>query len=267
MEKKNSVIICSTLHEPEFRLKRSILSVIPFLKENLGPIIISCTKTTNVEVIAFLKESGFIVSIPEDSERISAYRDAIQTGLEYIEFADSQRIFYIDFDRLIHWITNYPNEFLESIEKVNSSELTHFGRTPKAFSSHPLTQKNTERIVNFLASQLLGFNETKDFISVCFSFTVQLADLILSKKYYTNMGFYAAFSVLLWNYADSKQYIEVEGLDWETPDRYQETIIKKGYERWLEIFQSSSEWNMRVSLVEDCIIELSKLYDLRKVAK
>ena len=266
MQKKNSVIICSTLHEPEFRLKQFIVSIIPFLKENLGSIIISCTKKTNDNVLKFLRDNGFIVSVPEDFDRISAYRDAIQTALEYIEFADSQRILYIDFDRLVHWIMNYPDEFLESIEKVNSVELTHFGRTPKAFSTHPPTQENTERIVNYLSSQLLGFKDAQDLISVCFSFTVQLADLMLSKKYYTSMGFYAAFPVLLWNYAESKQYIEVEGLEWETPDRYQETIMEMGYEKWLIMLQNSSEWKMRVNLVEDCIIELSKLYDFKKVA-
>jgi predicted glycosyltransferase involved in capsule biosynthesis len=267
MEKKNSVIICSTLHEPEFRLKQSILSVIPFLKEKLSTVIISCTKNTSEDALNFLRANGFIISIPEDSNRISAYRDAIQTALEYIEFADSQRILYIDFDRLAHWIMNYPDEFLESIEKANSVELTHFGRTPKAFSTHPSTQKNTERIVNYLSSQLLGFNDTKDLISVCFSFTIQLADLILSKKYYTQMGFYAAFPVLLWNYAESKQYIQVEGLEWETPDRYQEVIKVEGYEKWFEEFQNTSEWKMRVGLVEDSIIELSKLYDFKKMIK
>ena len=267
MEKKNSVIICSTLHEPKFKLKQSIESILGFLKENLGLIIISCTKNTSEAVLSFLRNNDFIVSVPEDFDRISAYRDAIITALEYIEFPNSQKIFYVDFDRLVHWIMNYPEEFLKSIEKANLVELAHFGRTPKAFSSHPSTQKNTERIVNYLASQLLGFNDTKDLISVCFSFTIQLADLILSKKYYTPMGFYATFPVLLWNYAETKQYIEVEGLEWETPDRHREEIENKGYDKWFEEFQNSSEWKMRVSLVEDCIIELSKLYDFNKMVK
>jgi hypothetical protein len=267
MEKKKSVIICCTLHEPEFRLKQSIVPIIPFIKEKLNTVIISCTKKTCEDTLGFLRANGFIISVPEDFDRISAYRDAIQTALEYIELAESQRIFYIDFDRLVHWIMNYPNEFIESIEKANSVELTHFGRTSKAFSTHPSTQKNTERIVNYLSSQLLGFNDNRDLISVCFSFTIQLADLILSKKYYTQMGFYAAFPVLLWNYAERKQYVEVEGLEWETPDRYQEVIKVEGYEKWFEEFQNTSEWKMRVGLVEDCIIELSKLYDFKKMVK
>jgi hypothetical protein len=81
------------------------------------------------------------------------------------------------------------------------------------------------------------------------------------------MGFYCAFPVLLWSYAHKKQYIEVEGLEWETPDRFQEKIQEIGYEHWLEKFQNATEWKNRVKLMEDCIIEMSYLYNFKRFSQ
>jgi len=164
-------------------------------------------------------------------------------------------------------VSKYPAEFTETLKKTESVELLHIGRNSRAVSSHPSTLRTTEWMVNYLGSKVLGLDKTMDLISVCFSFPPQLADLILSKKYYTEMGFYCAFPIILWNYAENKQYIEVEGLEWETPDRYQEEIIRIGYEKWLEGFQNPDEWERRVNLMNDCIVELSNLYDFKKISK
>ena len=152
MEKKGSIIICTTLHEPVFRLKEIILSVRQFLKEHFEKIIVSCTQTTSSEVKSLLSESGFVVSVSEKNDRISTYREAIKTALENIESPKTQRIFYIDFDRLLHWCAKYPEELIDTLKKTESVDLLHVGRNARAFSTHPSTQKDTEWMVNYLVS-------------------------------------------------------------------------------------------------------------------
>jgi len=256
MVPSNSIIIASTLHEPEFRLKGLIEAALPYISENLKTIIVSCTSTTDKDAIAYLTAKGFIISIPTNDTRIVSYSDAIKVAVGYIESPESQRILYVDFDRLVHWINNYPDELTRILKDAETLELLHMGRSKRAYKTHPNTQQDTEQIINYLGSQTLDFKETKDWISVCYSFTTQLADLILNKRYVTEMGFYLTWPIILWKYAEKKRYIEVEGQEWETPDRYEKEIRDLGYEKWLEQFQSASEWKKRVKLLEDCVIEM-----------
>ena len=259
MSDANSIIITTGLHEPEFRLKSLINSVLPFIKKNLERIIVSCTRETDENVIKFLKKNSFIVSVPKDDSRLGGYLHAIKEAILNVEKLTTQRILYIDFDRLIHWLNEYPDEFIKIVLEAQNTELLHLGRSERAFHSHPETQTHTERIVNFLGSEALNLPKTRDLISVCYSFPVHLADLIVNKRYTTEMGFYVAWPVILWSYAKEKKYIEVEGLEWETPDRFQKEIEESGYDQWLEKFQSAEEWKKRVNLLEDCVLELNQL--------
>ena len=79
-----------------------------------------------------------------------------------------------------------------------------------------------------------------------------------NKSYPTELGFYASWPVILWKNAKNKKYIEVEGQEWETPDRFQKEINKQGYNNWLSQFQTIKEWKLRVRLLEDCVLELAK---------
>ena len=73
------------------------------------------------------------------------------------------------------------------------------------------------------------------------------------------MGFYAARPVFLWSWAETKHYVEVEGLEWETPDRFRAEIAELGYDAWLDQFQSPAEWRRRVACMNDCLEELAPL--------
>ena len=45
--------------------------------------------------------------------------------------------------------------------------------------------------------------------------------------------------------------MEVEGLEWETPDQFKDKIEQEGYSAWLNNFESLPEWEKRVKLIED----------------
>lgn len=254
----SDVIIASTLHEPVFRLKPLLNSCLPFIKENELKIIISCSRSTNEDVISYLKKNGFEASIPAKDKRVVSYLHALELSMDKIKDHVNQRILYVDFDRLIHWIHNYPKEFLEILERSTSIDLLHIGRNPRAFKTHPETQQYTERIVNQLGSKVLGFSEPRDLISVCYSFTKELCEHLLKRSYPTTMGFYISWPVVLWKNAKSSEYIEVDGQEWETPDRFESEIKDLGYQKWMEQFQSVKEWRLRVLLLEECAMELSE---------
>ncbi len=258
-----NIIISTTLHEPVFRLKKIIEKSLPFINQHLKKIVVCCSPTTDNDVITFLKNNGFLVYITAEDRVIETYLNAIQQAINNLDDTNADKILYVDFDRLIHWISNYPDELLEILNKVMTFELLHIGRTSRAFETHPETQKYTESIINKFGSYLLGVNEPMDLISVCFSFTKSLADMIINSSYSTITGFYGAWPVLLWALATDKEYIEVEGQEWETPDRFQEELEVLGYEKWFNEFQSSVEWDKRLNMLEDCILEMSRQYKFK----
>jgi len=262
MVQSNSLILCSTFHEPKFKLKSAIKTALPIIKNSFWKIVICCTPSTGIEVKDFLRKEGFIVPISPSLRTFETYQFALSTALECIENSESQKIFYVDFDRLIHWINNYPEELRTILQNTDVDNL-HVGRTSRAFDTHPLTQTTTEKIANEFGSKLLGLKSTRDIISVCHIFTKELGERILKLENITATGFYCSWPVYLWSWAEKKRYIEVEGQEWETPDRFQEEIKQIGYKKWLKQFQNPSEWNKRVQMLGECLIELSHISEFK----
>lgn len=159
---------------------------------------------------------------------MNIYRNAIKVAVDEIEKIKAEnrnkKLFYIDFDRLMHWCKNFPEELSHVMSHLNEKDLTLFGRSKRAFNSHASTQKETEIIINEIGSKILGLSNTYDIISVCWGFTPELGKKLLTVKNTTRTGFYGTWPLLLWKWASSKEYIETDGLEWETPDRYVKDI-------------------------------------------
>lgn len=263
MNQTSSIILSSTYHDPHFRLKSLLVTALPMIKKIFSQKIVYCTPSTKDAAYEFLTNEGFQVIISESMKQVENYKKSIKIAIDYVENPQVQKIFYIDFDRLIHWINSYPDEF-QNIFKINSDiDYLHIGRTSRAFETHPSTQKETEKIINELGSKTLGFKETRDIISVCYFFTKELGEKFLEFKNFTTTGFYCAWPIIFWKYASKKRYIEVEGLEWETPDKFQVEISEIGYDGWLKKFQSPEEWKKRVNFVQDAIEELTLLVEFQ----
>ena len=258
MNKINTVLLSSTLHDPELKFMKLMNPILPMIKTLFKERIVCCTPSTREEVLNFLKAEGFKVVVGNSMDQVGNYKLAIQTSLKYITKSKTQKILYIDFDRLIHWLDTYPEELSDIISNNKEIDYLHVGRTSRAFETHPPTQKETECIINEIGSNILGFSETKDIISVCFLISKELGEQIIKIKNNTMTGFYSSWPIIFWNKAKLKRYIEVEGLEWETPDQFKDEIDKIGYDKWLTIFQSANEWRKRVKLLHEGLLELSQ---------
>ncbi len=263
MDQREKIIVATTLHEPVFRLKGLISRVLYLIKSTFSNIVICCSKPTADEVVDFLKQEGFIVIKNDTDASINTYRKAIEGAVRLIRDDKVQKILSLDFDRLLHWAWKYPEELISTIKTSENYDLLHISRTHRALETHPATQQETEGLVNLLASKALGFPNTIDIISVCDFFTKNLAEKILQLKIPTRTGFYCSWPMILWVLAKKKKYNEVEGQEWETPDRYEAEIKKMGYEAWLKQFQTSEEWARRVQLLKECVLEWSELVDCK----
>ncbi|MBN1800405.1 MAG: hypothetical protein JW891_02810 [Candidatus Lokiarchaeota archaeon] len=261
MKEIPSFILATTFHEPEFKLKIAFEKALPDIKRLFPLRIACCTPTTDDKVVSFLKKEGFVVSISPSMSQVETYTLALKLALELVEERFLQKILYIDLDRLVHWINFFPNEIANLIEKTDFDYL-HIGRNARAFDTHPSTQKETEIVVNEMASIILGFERIIDVISACFALSPKILEKLIAIKHKTSKGFYCSWPVLCWRLAKNKILIEVEGLEWETPDRFQEEINDLGYVLWMEQFQSAREWKKRVALMRECILEFINIINI-----
>lgn len=263
MSKIKTVLLSSTLHDPELKLMSLMKPILPMIKNLFFEKIVCCTPSTGEDVRKLLKAEGFIVLVGNSMDQVGNYKLSIENTLDYIDNSKVQKIFYIDFDRLIHWINVYPGELSTILSDKIDVDYLHIGRTSRAFETHPPTQKDTENIINEIGSKILGFSETRDIISVCFLISKELGEHIIKIRNNTITGFYSSWPIIFWNLANLKRYIEVEGLEWETPDQFKDEIDKIGYDKWLMKFQSANEWKKRVKMLHEGLLEFYQLADFK----
>jgi len=250
MKSPSLVCLASPLHDPEGRLLELLAekgeALLKLYKKNGA---VSLSSTTSPEIIALLKKQGFITSVqrkdlsmPLGNNYLSAMKLALSTNAQFIHV--------VDFDRALHWMKRFPRE-LRDVQALLPScqEFTSFVRTKRAFETHPNIQRSTEQIVNSIASEVAGVDV--DIMSGSFGFERSLAKNVITEVKQKDHGIYAEFLRIAIKHKVLISTIEVEGLEWETPDQFQNEIRQKGYAEWLQQFESLAQWGKRVKLVED----------------
>ncbi len=249
MDQPSSVFFASPLHDPEGRLTEMLKEYGPkLLRIYAGNAVVSVSPTTSPGIISILKSQRFIVNM--QSEKTSSlignnYLHAIKTAL----YNNAQTVHQVDFDRALHWVKRFPRELRDIVEILHTHNgLTSFVRTSRSFETHPQVQRATESVVNAIASEAAGIDV--DIMSGSFGFENKLAQKILQEAQHKDFGIYANFLRIAIKNKFLISTIEVEGLEWETPDQFQDSIRKEGYLAWLQEFESLPEWKKRVALID-----------------
>ncbi len=251
------VIVTTTLHDPNANMKDMIVNYGKIAKQICSHLFLIISDTTAQEINRLAQECVDCVRICYSKRIRDTYIDALK--IAYEEATEEDRIFYADYDRLLHWVSRYPEELKQIINGYPDVDFFHIGRTKRAFATHPETQRKTEILANELGSIMLGFSETHDMLSACYGFSKTLLKQILDIELKTELGFYSIWAYWAYKWAKKWEYQEVEGQEWETPDRFQKEIKEKGYDAWLANFQTPNEWRRRIELLADCLHELYAL--------
>lgn len=254
-----SFVGISTLHDPDSRLYSLIEKNITTIKSLFEDLVVCVTEKSGEEILNLFRTHNIHTLTDSSIKLITPYKKAIKKGLEFCK--TNQKLFYVDFDRLVHWIITYPKELGEILAE-NMVDFTLVGRTSRAFETHPVVMKETEIIINKLVSNVLSIDPVSDIISTCWVFTKELASSLLMLKLESSTGFYSVWPLYLWKMAPTKTYIEVEGLEYETPDRFIKEIQQVGYESWLSDMNTTNEWRRRVSIVRDGLNDLQLIGNL-----
>jgi hypothetical protein len=169
--------------------------------------------------------------------------------------SDATHIHYIDLDRLVRWIETRPHELAQTMDTLQTADALIIGRTPAAQATHPQALQQTEAMSNRAVSYLLG--QTLDLSSGSKGFSRRAARLLLANTASSHIfGTDAEWAVVLHRAGFALTGLLVDGLDWETADRYRDTAADAETQRLeAEKYDAyAKNWAFRVE-VADGIIE------------
>lgn len=209
-----SVCLASILYDPDGELfeqlesqTNKLFTIFDGVALNTSPLTFAKTKTLLEDAGATLKD--------RDTEEGGATtigrfrRDALELALE----AETSHIFYCDFDRVLHWLESHPEELEQHLSNLQSYDFTTFGRTARAFKSHPAPLTETEIIINNLFERVSG--HSWDVLAAARGMSRRAADHIVQTSRDDAISNDASWVLLASAQNWKLDYQEVEGLEYE----------------------------------------------------
>jgi len=178
--------------------------------------------------------------------RFTSIRNALASGADFIH--------YVDMDRLLRWVETKPTEWKTMVSVIEKHDCVIFGRSPAAYATHPQALVSTEKISNTVVSHFL--NREMDVSAGSKSFSYAAAHYIVDHgKPDDSIGTDAEWPILLEKAGFSLEYIQVDGLDWETGDQYQSQAIPRDEQAKaaLSYDQDPEHWSHRVKVAEQIV--------------
>jgi SAM-dependent methyltransferase len=225
-----------------------LLKLLPLLRQVYQSIVVVCRPGSDLPIQGLLEKSGVImVDSPEWSwGRYLALKAALET--------DAEVIHYTDMDRLLRWVETRPDEWRQAVSDILSKDCVVFGRTEAAYQSHPQALIQTEQISNQLTSFFLG--KKMDVSAGSKAFSIQAARFLVDHTQPRRaIGTDAEWLILLNRAGFNIDYIPVDGLDYESADRYQSqaAAAEQQHRHVAEIDTDSQQWARRVEIAREIV--------------
>lgn len=240
--------LATILHDPEdrqFPVARELWDV---LATYYSSICVSASDKVSAEFIEFLREKGAIVrqSVRSIGE---GRRESISMALEQ----ESDTIQYCDFDRVLHWIRTFPHELPVIAATIANSDFLILGRTERAFASHPPVQQVTEDITNKAFS--LAFGKLVDVTAGSNAMNRKTAEIIVKESRSNINDTDTEWPIMIAEKGMRVSYLSLEGLEFETPDYYQDEIEEAGSrETWIEqTYEKPKMWQYRTEMTQKSV--------------
>lgn len=208
-------IALGTAWHPRGELPR-FLNLLPLLQQEYAGMAFSLPPGADQELVEHLQALSRVKVIvtPEWSwGRYSALQLALEFGTGHIQYAD--------FDRLLRWVETRPEEWRSVLRIIQEKDCLIIGRSPSSYRTHPRALVETEAISNLVVSYLVG--KALDVSAGSKGFSRQACARIIDQCDPGHaLGTDAEWPLILSRSGYAVDYISVEGLDWESADRYRD---------------------------------------------
>ena len=220
----------------------------PLLQSIYQQIVVAMPDESDPAVVDALRALPGLVLV--NRHWVSGRHIVIEAGLK----TGADTIHYVDGDRLVRWIETRPDELRLVVERTQTTDCLVLARTAAAFATHPMAQQLTEGMSNQVCSWLLGWS--LDFSGGSKAFSRKAVEFLLRNSPPGNvMGTDSEWVILLNRAGFRIEAMEVEGLDWETADRYlPQAADAETQKRIADQYDANPEsWSFRVQVAQDII--------------
>jgi hypothetical protein len=250
----------STLHDPHG-------SYLAALEERAGAlgwysaVYVCATASTDERVVSALRALGTVVEIrPERKPGV-----ARRLTVELANRDGRTSMHYCDFDRWLHWVGRFPDE-LRSLQKTVAEMEPRpwyvcFGRTPRAYATHPEVQQLAERATSRAFELVIG-REIDATAGSCW-LSAEGAEIIVQHSIEPTMGTDLEWPSLVWRHDPRRvAMVHTEGLEFESTE-FSQSAAEIGEAAWIEeTYQRPEMWQMRFQLAADSIAALNRVLSM-----
>lgn len=256
-----STALTMVYHDPAGRMLDQLARTLPVITSIFAEVIVQASASANQQGVRLLGDAGAhvfpaqLTSAPNGPHRADGIgigrlrREVVRLAFQH---TTASHAIYCDADRVLHWAEFYPDEFRSISEAVRQFDFTVLGRTPRAFESHPRTQRDTEVIINRLFGQVSGL-PWNDVTSGARGLSRAAAEVIVANVADDELSTDISWTMYLHRHGAQRAwsigYVETEGLEFETADRFADEVSAGGYAAWLDRLENDPhEWAFRFDL-------------------
>jgi hypothetical protein len=201
---------------------------------------------SDLQLLREIPNAHIVTHAPRGQGRYAVMQAAVTTSAHHIH--------YVDMDRLLRWVETNPAELAQAVERIVQVDCLILGRSGRAFATHPRSLQETEKISNLVFSHLL--RQPLDLGGGSRGLSRSAAQFVLDHSAPEAWGD-AAWPVLLHRAGFALSYLAVDGLDWESADRYRPTAADAETQRQLadQLDQDAGRWALRVQIAYEIVRE------------
>jgi hypothetical protein len=246
-----NIALAMTLHDPEGRLFDQLRRTLPILQSCFNFLAVRATNRTQQPILDFLAAAGIAIDLEGSSEAAGDW-ELGKARRAAVTLAFQQPVpaaIYCDLDRALHWAENFPAELAEIALRIAAHDFTVLGRTGRAFETHPRVQRDTEAIINHVFAEVSG--NPWDVTGAARGLSRRAAEAIITGCDDNSVSADVSWPLFIQRSGDfSIDYIETEGLEFETADRFADEIASAGgREKWIARIDSDPrQWALRLEL-------------------
>jgi hypothetical protein len=241
-------IVLATAWHPRGE-KTRFRNLLPQLQDAYSGIAFSLPPGVETDLVEQLNDLPQVTAFITGQWSHGRYK-AMQSAAKFAP----EHVHYADFDRLLRWIETRPEEWAEVLKILPNYDCLIMGRSPASYQTHPNALFETESISNRVVSYLLG--QTMDVSAGSKSFSLQACELILANSFPGNaLGTDAEWPLILKKLGITVDYIEVDGLDWESADRFQDKAADPHSQRGAakQYDAQPGNWSRRVAVAMEIV--------------
>ena len=247
-QSSQGIVLALTVHDPDRRL-------FDLTKRHLGALtslydgaLALCSHATHPDTIGLLGDHGVIIRYQEvqgvdigslGAVRLATIAEAARLGYSHCHLCDH--------DRVLHWLMYFPDELERAIDRIRDHDFLIFGRTERAFATHPAAQRDTEALVTHAFE--LAWGDPWDITAGSRGLSQRAIRYLLAYSREASVGNDGEWPLVLRRVAEMRiGYMATEGLEFETTDRYDDQIAALGSRAvWIDAhYNTLASWEARI---------------------